>query len=141
MESPQPQTDEELRLKTQTEERYEQAYAEQNLIAYAMVQAMVELIDNPRWKTHAEMFKEISDQSVLAKGKKWLVDHAQRKGHLGDRTLLSIEALFRYYWKRIIELPLRKASKTSLDIEETKKIIRRESDEFAKQIRESSEKI
>jgi len=26
-----------------------------------MVQAMVVLIDNPQWKTHAEMFKEVSD--------------------------------------------------------------------------------
>ena len=60
---------------------------------------------------------------------------------MGDRTLLSIEALFRYYSKRIIELPLRKASNTNTEIDQTKKIIRKESDEFAKQIRESSAKI
>jgi hypothetical protein len=50
---------------------------------------------------------------------------------LGDRTLLSIEALFRFYWKRIIELPLRKASTKDTEIDQTKKIIRKESDEFA----------
>jgi len=55
--------------------------------------------------------------------------------------LLSIEALFRYYSKRIIEFPLRKASSNSFDIDVTKKIIRRESEDFAKQIRESSQKI
>jgi hypothetical protein len=78
---------------------------------------------------------------VLAKGKKWLIDYAKEQGHLGDRTLLSIEALFRYYSKRIIELPLRQASNTNTEIDATKKIIRKESDEFAKQIHESSEKI
>jgi hypothetical protein len=41
-----------------------------------MVKALVVLMDSPQWTTHAEMFKEVSDQSVLAKGKKWLVDHA-----------------------------------------------------------------
>jgi len=56
-----PLSDQEQRLKTETEQRYEDAYKENNLIAYAMVQAIVVLIDNPQWKTHAEMFKEVND--------------------------------------------------------------------------------
>ena len=86
------------------------------------------------------MFTEVNDQSVLAKGQKWLTDYAQEQGHLDDRTILSIEALFRYNSKRIFK-DLNKSNDQNPEIAKTKRIIRTGSENFAQHILKSSEKI